>query len=134
MRNGVKLAIAGALIGAFLFALPAAASAGVRSATHAQAVTCSRTLLADKAMTTGGVATCLGATGNTYTPNWCSSGPKGYLIDLKGREGLHGKVATVWAMRAGTKPYRAGANYSIQAVNAALCPGAGDASALLGPV
>ncbi len=130
----MKLALAGTLIWAVLAALPTAASAGVRSSTHAQAMTCSSTLLSHKTMTTGEVGTCLSAAGGTYTPNWCSSGPKGYLIDLKGRDELHGRVATIWAIRAGTKPYRAGANYSFEAVNAALCGGAGQASALLEPV
>jgi len=134
MRNGVRLALAGTIIWAVLTALPTAASGGVLRSTHSQAMTCSRALLSHKGMTTEEVDTCLAAAGHTYTPNWCSSGPEGYLIDLKGREGLQNEVATIWAIRSGAKPYRAGAKYSYSAINAALCAGSGPSSALLEPI
>jgi hypothetical protein len=135
MKDGVKVAaLAGMMIWATLAAVPTAASAGVPRLTQDQVMTCSGALQSHAVMTTKAVSTCLAVVGQTYTPSWCSNGAKGYVIDLKGRDGLRGKVASTWAIRVGAKPYKAGANYSDSAVNSAICGGAGGTSPLLEPI
>jgi hypothetical protein len=121
-------ALAAMMIWVTLAAVPTAASAGALRPTHAQVTTCSGALLSHKVMTTKAVNTCLDVAEQTYTPNWCSSGAKGYVIDLKGREHLQGEVASTWAIRAEAKPSRLGAHFSDSAIDAAICGGSGETS------
>jgi hypothetical protein len=84
-------------------------------------MTCSKALLSQKVMTTKVVNTCLAVVEQTYTPTPCLTHPNGYLIHLKGWQGLRGKVATTWLIRAGATPYRVGPDYSDSAINADIC-------------
>jgi hypothetical protein len=123
MRDGVKVAaLTAMMIWVILAAVPAAASSRVPiPPRHAQVITCSKALLSQKVMTAKVVNTCLAVVEQTYTPTPCLTYPNGYLIHLKGWQGLRGKVATTWLIRAGATPYRVGPDYSDSAINADIC-------------
>jgi hypothetical protein len=115
------VAIAGLIAISGLVGLPASAASRAIP-THEQIEGCVKAVTGDKPLTARQVTGCRAAVSQTFLSEKCPQNPSGYLIDLMGYRGVHGKAAHEWAIRAGRRPFLVRSDQTTQDVlDAAIC-------------
>jgi hypothetical protein len=114
-------AISGLIALSELAGFPASATSRP-TPTHRQIEGCVEAVTGDKPLTARQVTGCRGAVSQTFLSERCPQTPSGYLIDLMGYRGVHGKAAHEWAIRAGRRPFLVRSDETTQNVlDAAIC-------------
>jgi hypothetical protein len=117
--------VLGTLSVAFLSAvLPshAASASFPHLANPKQAPACTSALLSHKNLTARSVRTCLSMYGRPAVAEQCVGGAKGYLIGLRGWQGVPRAAAATWGIRTGNPAARLTAlQYDPEQLKAAVC-------------
>ncbi len=102
--------------------LQAAGASFPHLANPKQIPACTSALLSHKDLTAKSVRSCLSMYGRAAVPERCSGGAKGYLIGLRGWQGIPRAAAATWGLRTGHPASRLTAlEYNPEQLNAAVC-------------